>query len=451
MAYIKYAGEEAVGRIADYVNKKLAFASSMPESPDANTIVLYVGADTSAYKQGGIYQYDGTDWNLINLVKTIELTQAEYDALPSAAKLNGTIYFVTDGAVEGSIVSGYYNETDGEFYKESTYETKLPYSINVIYIDLATNTTYIYDFENEEYVQVGGGGSGTVIKYVSTLPVTGIEDIIYGIKGYNSFEETIADGFLDENELFEKEDDLSGGYIYTPAEDIILDVSDDGTTYKGFTSLAYDGTSDWTLTFDDTTDVTLADGDTFYFRQPIERFFAGDATNQTLIPFASAGGGGGTYSPGEGILINNQVISTAPATETTLGGIKPDNITLEVNEYGVLNGNYEGGYGVQIDNNRIVSKTFVGTQAEWNNLTATQKAKFDIVSITDDNTGVNTTPGHEILDGIGTTLPQRTNIQFEGAEATDDSTNDITKVIIITIMLKVRKLLIILVLLRQLE
>ena len=111
MAYIKYTGEEALGRVAEYVNKKLAFASTMPSSPDTNTIVLYVGADNSSYSQGGIYQYDGTDWNLINLVRTIELTQAEYDALPYAAKHNGAIYFVTDGSADGSIISGYYNET----------------------------------------------------------------------------------------------------------------------------------------------------------------------------------------------------------------------------------------------------------------------------------------------------------------------------------------------------
>ena len=431
MAYIKYAGEEAVGRIADYVNKKLAFASSMPESPDANTIVLYVGADTSAYKQGGIYQYDGTEWNLINLVKTIELTQAEYDALPSAAKLNGTIYFVTDGSADGSIISGYYNETDGEFYAEDTYETQYDHHSNTIYIDLPNNTTYIYDFENEEYVQVGGSGSGTVIKYVNTLPVTGIENIIYGIKRYNSFEETIADGFLDENVLFEKEDDLSGGYIYTPAEDVVLDASDDGTTYKGFTSLAYDGTSDWTLTFDDTTDATLADGDTFYFKQPVDKFFAGDATNQKIIPFGSASGSGGDYAQGEGITINNQVISVAPATNSTLGGVKPDDETLKVDGItGTLSGNYEGGFNIKIDGNTISTKTFVGTLEEWNNLTSAQKAKFDTVSITDDGTTPIATPGHEVLDSTDTPLPQRTNIQFEGAEATDDSTNDITKVTI---------------------
>lgn len=347
MAYIKYAGEEAVGRIADYVNKKLAFASSMPESPDANTIVMYVGANTSAYKQGGIYQYDGTEWNLINLVKTIELTQVEYDALPSAAKLNGTIYFVTDGSADGSIISGYYNETDGEFYAEETYETQYDHHSNTIYIDLSNNTTYIYDFENEEYVQVGGGGSGTVIKYVSTLPVTGIEDIIYGIKGYNSFEETIANGFLDENILFEKENDLSGGYIYTPAEDVILDASNDGTTYKGFISLAYDGVSDWTLTFDDATDITLADGDTFYFKQLVNKFFAGDATNQKIIPFGNAGGSEISYTAGDGIEIEN--------------------------------------YEISVTEDRPA--TFVGTTQEWDALTAAEKAQYKIVHLTNDVAG----------------------------------------------------------------
>jgi len=52
MANVKYAGMEAINRIADYVNAKLTFVSTMPESPDIDTMVLYVGADTSAYKQG---------------------------------------------------------------------------------------------------------------------------------------------------------------------------------------------------------------------------------------------------------------------------------------------------------------------------------------------------------------------------------------------------------------
>lgn len=157
MAKIKYTGEEALARVADYVNKKLTFASSMPESPDTNTIVLYVGGDTASYLQGGIYEYDGTNWNLINSVRQIELTKAEYDALPAEVKNNGTIYFVTDAELPGSIIEGYYKVEDGKFYEENTFETEIPAQNKVLYIDLDTDTTYIYDIINEEYVQVGGG------------------------------------------------------------------------------------------------------------------------------------------------------------------------------------------------------------------------------------------------------------------------------------------------------
>ena len=150
MANIKYAGEEAVRRIADYVNKKLPFVSSMPVSPETDEIVLYVGNTTASYIQGGLYKYvgivtkyediteslapdadpkalslyeedvtdpsgykltndttvvsekhyyekiDSQTWTQINSVQTIELTKDEYDALPIAVQNNGSIYFITD-------------------------------------------------------------------------------------------------------------------------------------------------------------------------------------------------------------------------------------------------------------------------------------------------------------------------------------------------------------------
>ena len=79
----KYAGEEAVSRIADYVNKKLTIVSVMPTSPTNGQIVLYAGAsDVSGFPlQGGIYEYSSatTSWKLINQAKLtkgagIELT-----------------------------------------------------------------------------------------------------------------------------------------------------------------------------------------------------------------------------------------------------------------------------------------------------------------------------------------------------------------------------------------
>ena len=41
-----------------------------------------------------LYHENLTDW--VD-AKTVELTQAEYDALPESEKLNGTEYFITDG------------------------------------------------------------------------------------------------------------------------------------------------------------------------------------------------------------------------------------------------------------------------------------------------------------------------------------------------------------------
>lgn len=51
---------------------------------------------------GHSYLWDGTKWDIIRSdAKVVELTQAEYDALSSAERLNGTIYFVTDGQASG--------------------------------------------------------------------------------------------------------------------------------------------------------------------------------------------------------------------------------------------------------------------------------------------------------------------------------------------------------------
>lgn len=186
MAKIKYVGEEALGRVADYVNKKLTFASSMPGSPDTDTLILYVGSDTASHKQGGIYHYDGTNWNLINLVKTIELTQAEYNALPAAVQNNGIIYFLTDAVFPGSVKNGFYNENDGKFYEEYTYETEIAGNPNVIYIDLNANVLYIYDTINEEFAKV----SGNAISIDMSLSPTSTNPIANKIV-YNALKEKV--------------------------------------------------------------------------------------------------------------------------------------------------------------------------------------------------------------------------------------------------------------------
>ena len=352
--------------------------------------------------------------------------------MPSA-KVIDKISFKQGGLVEtyhiSNSVNGYLNSTDGKFYAESTFITELPAVETMLYIDISTDYIYRYSEADTEYIQVGGSGDASdAIIYVNSLPSSDIKDVIYGIISKTAYTGTIADGFLDDNDLFEKTARVGSDYTYTAAEGVELEASADDTTYKGFTSLAYDGTSDWTLTFIDGTSATLADSDTFYFKQVFRNFYAGNSTEQIVTPFASGGGGGGgaNYFAGEGIDITNNIISTSPATTSTLGGVKPDDDTIKVDANGILSGNYEGGYGIKVTGNEVASKTFVGTQTEWDNLTSTQKAKFDTVSITDDSNTTNNTPGHEIIDESDTTFPQRTKMKIEGATITDDSTNDVT-------------------------
>lgn len=344
------------------------------------------------------------------------------------------IAFRKDGVTETYTISnsvpGYLNSTNGKFYKESTYTTEIDGIITLVYVDLSTNYLYRYDDLNEEFVQIGGSGSGSsdAIVYVNSLPSSNIKDVIYGMITKTSYTETIADEFLDNNNLFEKTPGSGADYTYTAADGTELEASDDGISYKSFVSLAYDGSSDWTLTYADASSATLADGDSFYFKSVNRTYYAGNETEQSVTPFASGGGGGGaTYLPGTGIDITNNIISVEPATNATLGGVKPDNSTIVADANGTISGNYQAGHGITITGNEISDKTFIGTEAEWEALTPAQQAEYDMVSISDDGAPVDLTPGHTIQDET-TTFPQRSNLQFEDMTVTDDSTNGITKV-----------------------
>lgn len=62
----RYAGEEALTRMADYVKEKLKVVTVMPSSPAEGQTVLYMGASNSSYIQGGIYKYSNGVWNFIS-------------------------------------------------------------------------------------------------------------------------------------------------------------------------------------------------------------------------------------------------------------------------------------------------------------------------------------------------------------------------------------------------
>lgn len=66
MAIKKYLGVEGLNEIAGKVNQKLRIVTTMPASSTNNDIVIYNGATTELYVQGGIYVYDATlqEWKL---------------------------------------------------------------------------------------------------------------------------------------------------------------------------------------------------------------------------------------------------------------------------------------------------------------------------------------------------------------------------------------------------
>ena len=436
MAARKYLNDSGLEHLSSYVNAKLTVVSTMPSAPTDLRTVLYIGETTEDYIQGGIYLYDvpNDEWILISTAD-VDLddyetswtgTQAEWNALSADDQAKYKIVNFTDDYTPTGdhVISGYFYQ--GEFYEEETYTTLISRMVGYIYIDLPYDDLYLYDDEEDAYVLAGGGGADAIV-YVQTLPVSNIENVLYGMETTTSYDAVISDGFLDTNELFVKTEGVNGDYTYTAKDGIVLKASEDGTTYKEFASLAYDGVSDWTLTYEDATTATLADGDTFYYQQTQMLFYAGNEEAQTLTLLGSGGGGGGsTYFAGEGIDITNNVLSVKPATTTALGGMKPDDSTVKVDSNGVLSGNYEGGYGIKVDGRTVSSKTFVGTKEEWDNMTSAQKAKFDTVSITDDYSTLNNTPGHSVVDSAGTEMPQRSKLQFADETVTDDSENDVT-------------------------
>lgn len=305
MAKIKYTGEEALGRVADYVNKKLTIADSMPDSPDTDTIILYVGVNDDPYIQGGIYYYDGTDWNLINSVKTIELTKDEYDDLPAAVQNNGTIYFVTDMEINVNVVEGYYNPDYGAFYADDQYTIEIPGARDKIYTSLDTNLTYRYNIDDDDYTEVGGNHRN-YIEYVNRIPSSGIENKVYGMASYKEFFGVFTEEFMSNPNYFDVSVELDGTH-YTPKD--VFEMSFSGSVYYRLVEIIHaDGSSDWNIYFEDAVDpVVKTTGDDFYFRIVTYVYYMGDETRQMITEVVTRD------NP-----IGQLIINPAPALQQTI-------------------------------------------------------------------------------------------------------------------------------------
>jgi len=79
----------------------VSLISQLPTDLTINDLKIYYCLEDSNF-----HLWDGNAWSIISSdVKVVDLTQAEYDALPTSKKLDGTIYFVTDAPGGGGIAA----------------------------------------------------------------------------------------------------------------------------------------------------------------------------------------------------------------------------------------------------------------------------------------------------------------------------------------------------------
>ena len=102
MAKNKYLNREGLAEVANFVNEKLKKVTTMPASPNVNDIVLYNGATTASYKQGGIYLYQTVQ----TYYAWTDLTDTYYTEDP-VPEVGDTVYSDAAGTDSGFIITAY--------------------------------------------------------------------------------------------------------------------------------------------------------------------------------------------------------------------------------------------------------------------------------------------------------------------------------------------------------
>ena len=102
----------------------------------------------------------GTTYNIqdLNATKTVELTQAEYDALPTTAKTSNSLFIITD-ATAGDL-SNYYTKTETDNAITAATSTKQDTLVSGTNIKTINNQSILGEGNIE--IQGGGGGVTTI-------------------------------------------------------------------------------------------------------------------------------------------------------------------------------------------------------------------------------------------------------------------------------------------------
>ena len=368
MAVKNYLDKDGLSHVASYVNGKLTVVSSMPTLPTDLRTVLYIGPTTDDYAQGGIYILDTVtnEWILISTadVSLYETsftgTQAEWDALSAADQARYEIVNITDDFVESEdaagVVAGYYY--NGNFYEDSAHTTQISGLKGYIYIDLTEDKLYLYD--GSQFVINSGAGGGVVEGYYNSTDGKFYE------------ESTFVTEITGQSGLLYVDVSTNYVYRYDTTQSEFVQVSGGGSSYTaGFgVKIANDEIS--------TRDFvgTQAEWDAKTAAQKAEYDFIHITDDASQA----------SYAPGHAISDGTSEKTQREVLEFNGFDVTDDSVNGKTK---IAEVPYMAGRGVAITNKEVavdetIATTFTGTQAEWNALTATEKAKYNLVNITDD-------------------------------------------------------------------
>lgn len=130
----------------------------------------------------------GTTYNIqdLNATKTVELTQAEYDALPATAKTSNSLFIITDA--QGADLSNYYtkSETSGATDISTALESKADTATTYTKTEVDNAITAATSTKQDTLV------SGTNIKTINNQSILGDGNIT--IEGGGGSTYTAGDG-----------------------------------------------------------------------------------------------------------------------------------------------------------------------------------------------------------------------------------------------------------------
>ncbi len=371
MAVNKYVGEEAIERVASYVNRKLTVVSAIPTSPTDLRTILYIGPTTSPpeeYIQGGIYLYDevNDEWILISTAD-VDLdnyetswtgTQDDYWAMSADERARYEIVNFTDDFVEGGegglVVGYYYNE---KFYEDAEHTIEITGAEGYIYEDLTEHALYVFNETTGKYIAVGGN----------------VEFIVFGYYYEGQFYEESSHTTLitpDEKKIYV---DLEGNttYRYDASESKYISIGG-GSNYTAGFGISIEDNEIKTTDFVG----TQAEWDALTDDQKTAYDFIHITDDSSDV----------NYSPGHAISDGTSEKTQREVLEFEGFTVTDDSVNGKTK---IAEVPYTAGDGVEITEKEIsvsddISRTWTGTKAEWDAIV--DKSPYDgwIINITDD-------------------------------------------------------------------